>query len=140
MVSLWVQYLAKGPRPDFNNGPLNNSNSGRISVPSVHWSLIRIMAPLQAIPILECWRRLPQLALSPPFWFPAKCYEASFKRAQNVNKNCLTTPHLLCCTHRLTRFHLSSQQEIHLCPCFWLLWLLYFRNFVQILFQRSISF
>ena len=31
----------------------------------------------------------------------------------------------------------SFKQEIHLCPYFWLFWLLYFYNFVQILFERS---
>ena len=30
------------------------------------------------------------------------------------------------------------KQEIHLCPCFWLFWLLYFHNFVQILFEKSL--
>ena len=30
MVSLWGHYLAKVPGPNFNNGPGNNSNSGRI--------------------------------------------------------------------------------------------------------------
>ena len=30
------------------------------------------------------------------------------------------------------------QKEIHLCPCFWLFWLLYFHNFVQILFEKSL--
>ena len=29
-------------------------------------------------------------------------------------------------------------QEIHLCPCFWLFWSLYFHNFPQILFERSL--
>ena len=32
----------------------------------------------------------------------------------------------------------SFKQEIHLCPCFWLFWLLYFHTFVQILFERSL--
>ena len=31
------------------------------------------------------------------------------------------------------------KQEIHLCPCFWYFWLLYFHNFVQILFERSLT-
>ena len=29
MVSWWGPYLARGPRPDFNNGPRDNSNCGR---------------------------------------------------------------------------------------------------------------
>ena len=73
------------------------------------------MAPLQTIPILERWRRLPRLALSPPFWFhyfPRQNAEMSFKRAQSVNNNCLTTPHVLCCTHRLTRKPLQSKTMI----------------------------
>ena len=75
MVFWWVQYLAKGSRPDFNSGPGNNSKSGRMSVPGVYSSPIRIMAPPQAIPILECWRRLPRLYYRRPFdftIFPAK--------------------------------------------------------------------
>ena len=52
----------------------------------------------------------PIAALFDSLFFPPKCYEASFNLAQSVDKNCLTTPHLLCCTHRLTRFHLSSQK------------------------------
>ena len=46
-------------------------------------------------------------------FFPPKCSEASFKRAQGVDKDCLTTPPLLCCSHRLTRFHLFSQKRIN---------------------------
>ena len=30
MVSWWVLYLAKRPRPDFSNGPGDKSNCGRI--------------------------------------------------------------------------------------------------------------
>ena len=41
-------------RLDFNNGPRDNSNSGRTSAPVVYSSPIRIMAPFQAILILEC--------------------------------------------------------------------------------------
>ena len=33
-------------------------------------------------------------ALLISLFFPLKCYEASFKRAQSVNENCLTIPHL----------------------------------------------
>ena len=35
MISSWVQYLAKGPRPNFNKDPEDNSNSGRILVPAI---------------------------------------------------------------------------------------------------------
>ena len=34
MVSWWVQYLAKSLRPDFNNGPRDNLDSGRILAPA----------------------------------------------------------------------------------------------------------
>ena len=33
MVSWWVPYLAKGSRPDLNNGPADNSNCGPILSP-----------------------------------------------------------------------------------------------------------
>ena len=70
--------------------------------------------PSQAILILECWR-LPQLVLSPPLWFYYFSRQNAMRRALSelkvFNKNCLTTPHLLCCTHRLTMFHLSSQKR-----------------------------
>ena len=29
MISWWLLYLAKGPMPDFNNGPRNDLNSSR---------------------------------------------------------------------------------------------------------------
>ena len=45
MVFLWVQYQAKGPRPDFSNSPGDNSNSGCILSPSVYWSLTRKTPP-----------------------------------------------------------------------------------------------
>ena len=58
-VSCWVQYLAKCPRPDFNNGQGDNLNSDCILAPSIYSSLILFMASCQTIPILECGRRLP---------------------------------------------------------------------------------
>ena len=167
MVS-WVQYLAKGPKPDFNDGPRitrivaaflspaffesdsNNgpspghSNLGQMEDTPVQvshlWSpggsnicprasgLTLIMAqgitqivaafgpqrlfdsnsnndpsprPFQSWNAKEDYH---SLYYGRPFdftIFPPKCSEASFKRAQSVNKNCLTTPHLLCFTHRL---------------------------------------
>ena len=51
MVSWWVPYLAKGPRPDFNNCPWDNLNSSHILASGVYSSLTQIMAPLQVIPI-----------------------------------------------------------------------------------------
>ena len=51
-------------------------------------------------------------------FFPPKRSEASFKRAQSVNKNCLTTSPLQGCSHWLTRFHLSSQKWILLWTTF----------------------
>ena len=44
MLSWLLPYLAKGHRPDFNNGPGGCSNNGLILAPSVYSSLTRIMA------------------------------------------------------------------------------------------------
>ena len=52
MDSWRVPYLPKGCRPDFNNGPGGDSNNGPVLAPSIYLSSTRIMAPLQAIPIL----------------------------------------------------------------------------------------
>ena len=46
MVSWWVPYLAKGCRPDFNNGLGCDSNSDPILAPGVYLNPTRIMAPL----------------------------------------------------------------------------------------------
>ena len=53
MLSWLLPYLAKGHKPDFNNGKGGYSNNGRIVAPhpSVCSSSTRIMAPPQAIPI-----------------------------------------------------------------------------------------
>ena len=69
---LAVAIVAKGHRPDFNNGPGGYSNNGRILAssiysnltrimvqfwpPGVYWSLTRIMVPPQAIPFCIKWR------------------------------------------------------------------------------------
>ena len=53
MVSWWVPYPPKGCRPDFNNGPGGDSNSGRVFPPP--WRLFEsdsINSPLRATPIL----------------------------------------------------------------------------------------
>ena len=34
----------------------------------------------------------------------------------------------------------TLKHEIHLCLCFWLFWLLYFQNFVQILYERLLFY
>ena len=52
MDSWRVLYLPKGFRPDFNNGPEGDSNSGPVLAPSVYLSSTRIMGPPQAMPIL----------------------------------------------------------------------------------------
>ena len=53
MVSWWVSYLAKGPRPGFSNDPGDNVNCGRIlAFPRRLFELDSIMAPSQANPIL----------------------------------------------------------------------------------------
>ena len=69
------------------------------------------MASPQAIPILEPTACTIAALLITRF-FPPKCSEESFNRhhISCVVLNILTTPHLLCCSHRLTRFHLSSQK------------------------------
>ena len=59
--------LAKGCRPDFNNGLRGDSNSGPILPPGVYSSLTRIMAPPQAISIL-CQIEL-HLFMSPTYGF-----------------------------------------------------------------------
>ena len=46
--------------------------------------------------------------------FPQNALRRALSELKMFNKNCLTTPHLLCCSHRLTRFHLSSQKTRHL--------------------------
>ena len=69
MVSWQVPYLAKGCRPDFNNGLRGDSNSGPILASGVYSSLIRIMAPPQAISIL-CQIE-PHLFMSPTYDFLA---------------------------------------------------------------------
>ena len=58
MVSWWVQYLVKGPRPDFNNGPQKTRIVATLLPPGVYSSLTRIMAPTQTIPILVRWQIL----------------------------------------------------------------------------------
>ena len=65
MVSWQVPYLAKGCRPDFNNGFRSDSNSGSILAPSVYSSLTQIMATSQAIPILNCNHELAQSYFKP---------------------------------------------------------------------------
>ena len=43
-VCWWVPYLPKSCRPDFNDGPGGDSNSGPVLAPSVYSSLTRIVA------------------------------------------------------------------------------------------------
>ena len=57
MVSWWVPYLAKGYRPDFNQGP-GNSNSGPILAPRRLFESDSNNGPSQAIPILNCEHEL----------------------------------------------------------------------------------
>ena len=68
MVSWWVPYLPKGCRPDFNNGLGGDSNSGPVLAPGVYLSPTRIMAPLQATPIL-CQMKSIYLFKSPIYDF-----------------------------------------------------------------------
>ena len=52
MDSWRVPYLPNGCRPDFNNGPGGDSNSGPVLAPGVYLSPTRIIAPPQVTPIL----------------------------------------------------------------------------------------
>ena len=70
MVSWWVPYLPKGCRPDFNNGPGGDLNSGPILALGVYLSQTRIMGPPQAIPIL-CQMELHLMFRSPTYGFLA---------------------------------------------------------------------
>ena len=81
MVSWWMHYLAKGPRPDFNNGPGDNSNSGSILATGVYSSPIRIMglSPSHSyLGTLKITTAYTIAALLISLFFPPKCYEASF--------------------------------------------------------------
>ena len=69
MVSWQVPYLAKGCRPDLNNGLRGDSNSGPILPPGVYSSPTRIMTSPQAISIL-CQME-PHLFMSPTCGFLA---------------------------------------------------------------------
>ena len=52
MVSWQVPHLSMGSRPDFNNDPGADSDSGPILGPGVYLSLTQIMTPPWATPIL----------------------------------------------------------------------------------------
>ena len=83
-------------------------NSGLILAPNVYLSSIQIMPLPRPFQSWNAEENYHSLHYRRPFdftIFPPKCYEASFKRSQSVNKNRLTTPpHLLCCTHRFRGF------------------------------------
>ena len=66
-VSWWVPYPAKGPKPDFNKGPEDDSNSCHISS-GFYSSPIRIRAPPQALPIL--WQMEYTSFHVSHLWFP----------------------------------------------------------------------
>ena len=79
MVSWLVQYLSKDPGPNFNNGPGNNSPECLFQFPRTFqfWNAEKDYHSLY-------YRRPFDFTI-----FPPKCYEASIKRAQSANKNCL---------------------------------------------------
>ena len=87
MVSWWVQYLAKGPRPDFNNGPWDNLKSGRIlgSRRLFETDLNNGLSPghssLKTLKKITTTCTIASLLIL--LFFPSKCSEASFKRAQS---------------------------------------------------------
>ena len=91
MVSWWVQYLDKSPRSDLNNGQRDNLDNGRILAPSIYPSPIGITTPPKSCNAEEDYHSWHYRRPFDFTIFPPKCYEASFKRAQSVNKNCLTT-------------------------------------------------
>ena len=66
MVFWWVPYLAKRPRPDFNNGSGDNSNCGCIL--GIYLSSTWIMTPPQAIPVLGHWDESTPVHLN--LWSP----------------------------------------------------------------------
>ena len=68
MDSWRVPYLPKGCRPDFNNGPGGDSNSGPVWPPGVYLSPTRIMALPQTTPIL-CKMKSVYLFKSPIYDF-----------------------------------------------------------------------
>ena len=80
MVSWWVQYLVKCPRPDFNNGPGDNLNGGCILALSVYLSLSPGHSNLGTRKITTACT-IAALLIS-RFFLP-KCFEASFKQAQS---------------------------------------------------------
>ena len=68
MVSWWVPYLAKGSKPDVNDGLGGDLNSDPIlPPPGIYLSPTRIIAPPQAISIL-CQMEL-HLLRSPTYGF-----------------------------------------------------------------------
>ena len=90
MVSWQVPHLAKGCRPNFNNGLRGDPNSGPILPPRVYSSLTRIMAPLQAISILHQMEL--HLFMSPTyvFWnvpYLAKGCRPDFKNSLRGDSN-----------------------------------------------------
>ena len=91
MVCWWVPYLAKGPRPDFNNGPGDYSSCGRIPPCRLFESDLN-NGPSPGHSNLGMLKKITPAftiaALLISLFFPPKCYEASFKRAQNFDKNC----------------------------------------------------
>ena len=83
MVSWWVQYLAKGPRPDFNNCPWDDLNSGRILAhqrlfeSNLNNGLSPSQSNLGTLKKITAACTVATLLISP--FSPPKCYEASFK-------------------------------------------------------------
>ena len=81
--------VVKCPRPHFNNGPGITRIVAAFWPPAfIYSSLTRLMASRQAIPILERGLKIATActiaALLISRFFPPKCSEASFKRAQSV--------------------------------------------------------
>ena len=111
--SYGLLYLAKGPGPDFNNDPGDNSNSCRIFPLGLLESDLN-NGPSPGHSDLGMLRKIITACTIAALLISLFSRQNVLRRAlielEVFKKNCLTTPHLLRCTHRLTRFHLSSQK------------------------------
>ena len=70
-LCLGIPLMAKGPKPDFNNGPGDNSDNGCVFDPSgVYSSPTRIMA----LPMpIQCWSDGRYFYSGAHLWSPGEC-------------------------------------------------------------------
>ena len=102
----------QGPRPDFNNGPGDNSNSGRVSAFESNWNNGSSPGHINLGTLKKITTACTIAALLISLFSRQNAMRRALSELKVFNKNCLTTPHLLCCTQRLTRFHPSSQKRL----------------------------